>query len=334
MSRRGFICAGCWTVDRIKCVDRWPAEEELARIVQVERRGGGSAHNVAIDMRKLDPSMPVATIAMLGNDDDGDFLRQRAQAHQVDAAQLHGTDQRATAYTDVMTVESTGKRTFFYYPGSNDLLTPAHFALSGRSEKILHLGLLSLHAALDASDAKGGNGWSSILQAAQASGFKTSIEMVSIDPIRNHELVKPCLPFIDYLVVNDHEMGAIAQQPTLKNGATDVQQCLEAAKSVLAQGSMQVVVVHYPAGAICVSRGGDVLVTESLKVPQTLIKSAVGAGDAFVSGMLYALHEHWQLPAAMELAHSAAAASLRSLTTTGSVESVNSCLQFAQDISA
>jgi sugar/nucleoside kinase (ribokinase family) len=46
--------------------------------------------------------------------------------------------------------------------------------------------------------------------------------------------------------------------------------------------------------------------------------------------MLYGLHEGWSLREALTLAHATAAASLRSLSTTGAVESWRGCLALAQ----
>ena len=40
----------------------------------VDARGGGSACNLAIDIKKLDPAMPVETIGLVGDDEDGRFL--------------------------------------------------------------------------------------------------------------------------------------------------------------------------------------------------------------------------------------------------------------------
>ncbi len=294
----------------------------------VDRQGGGPAHNVGIDLRKLDPDMPVATIGLLGEDEDGDFLFQRATRYQLDTSQLHRTQERETSYTDVMTVADSGKRTFFHNTGSNDLLTPAHFEFSYRQERILHVGLLGLHALLDV-DRGEGNGWVDILKRAQSSGLKTSIEMVSIDPVLNRRLATPCLPFIDYLIVNDQEIGSIAGMSTVIQGNTDPDACLRAARTVLAEGNMEIVAVHYPSGAVCVTRDGEQHVASSLSVPSSLVQGTVGAGDAFVAGFLYGVHEEWSIDDSLELAHVVAAASLRSVTTTGSVVSIEQCREFA-----
>ena len=86
--RRGVITGGTWCVDRNRTVESWPAEERLAEILSEERRGGGSACNLAVDFRKLEPALPVETIGIVGDDDDGRLLLGEADAHEVDRTQM------------------------------------------------------------------------------------------------------------------------------------------------------------------------------------------------------------------------------------------------------
>ena len=64
--RHGILSAGTWALDRIKLVDAWPQEEHLAKILSTDMQGGGSGHNLAVDIRKLDATLPVETIGLLG----------------------------------------------------------------------------------------------------------------------------------------------------------------------------------------------------------------------------------------------------------------------------
>jgi len=327
--RRGFICAGCWTLDRVKLVDVWPGEEELAYILDTDRQGGGSAHNLGMDIRKLDTTMPVEAIGLLGADADGDFLFAQARAEGIDTHQLHRSNQADTSYTDVMTVQATGKRTFFHHTGTNDWLTPDHFDFNHTNARILHLGLLGVHKLLDAPFQDDANGWVTVLKKAKQAGLQTNIEMVSISAARNREIGLPCLPYLDTLIVNDHEIGALADISTIVDGNTDPERCLAAAEHVLQAGAMQLVVVHYPSGALCVMRDGDAIMCPAVSVDPQSIVGSVGAGDAFAAGMLYALHEGWPHAKALQAAHAVAAASLRSATTVGAVEELDSCLALA-----
>ena len=53
--------------------------------------------------------------------------------------------------------------------------------------------------------------------------------------------------------------------------------------------------------------------------------SAVGAGDAFAAGLVYALHEAWPVARGLELAVSVAAVCLGSLDTNGTIGTWQAC---------
>lgn len=338
--RHGIIAAGSWTVDRIKLVDVWPQEEHLATIVGTDRQGGGSAHNLGVDIRKLDPGIPVEAIGLAGTDADGMFITEIATQAGIDTTQLHQRNDVESSFTDVITVSSTGRRTFFHNPGSNDLLTPDHFDFSKCNGRILHLGLLGLHATMDSPWQQDANGWVSVLKTAHQVGIKTNLELVSIAADRIRQLALPCIPYLDTLIVNEFELGAVANTNICnQDGTINQQRCIEAAQSLFSfsahqQGRLQLIVVHSPTTAIAVTCNTDIICRDSFKVDGSDIISSVGAGDAFAAGMLYGIHEGWQIDASLELAHAAAAASLRSPTTVGSVESVQCVLELARGVVA
>ena len=71
------------------------------RSCEVETRGGGSGCNLAIDMKKLDPAMPVETIGLVGDDEDGRFLLAEADEHGIDRTRRCRSRRRPpTQYTD------------------------------------------------------------------------------------------------------------------------------------------------------------------------------------------------------------------------------------------
>jgi len=329
--RRGIISAGTWTLDRVKLVDSWPQEEHLAHILATDRQGGGSGHNLAVDITRLDSSLPVQTIGLVGMDADGDFLKSRAAESGINVSQLHQIDCERTSYTDVISDSRTGKRTFFHYRGTSDLLSPDHFDFELCSGRLLHLGLLGLHKTMDAKWKQFQNGWVAVLAAARAQGIRTNLELVSIDSEKIRDIALPCIPYLDSVIINEYELGALSGKSVCrKNGQIDTELSIEAAKSLVSHSSMSFLVVHCPQAAIAVTASGDVFVKKSFDVNPSWIISTVGAGDAFAAGMLYGQHENWSIDASLELAHATAAASLRAANTVGSVESVKACLAFAQ----
>ncbi|MBI2253951.1 MAG: carbohydrate kinase family protein [Proteobacteria bacterium] len=329
-SCRGIVTGGTWCVDRNRAIDAWPHEDGVAEILATELYGGGSGCNLAIDIKKLDPAFPVTTIGLIGDDADGRFLLGQADAHGIDRIRMALTSAAATQFTDAYVSQRSGRRTHIFFQGTGALLTPDHFSFRGIDARILHLGLPGAHKLMDQKWGNDPNGWVTVLRAARAEGLLTNLELFSIAPERIRALVSPCLPHLDYLVVNDFEIGALANLQTSSDGLTEIGACIRAAKVVMEQGAMRLVVVHFPAGAIALARDGEVVSAPSFNIPQSEIVSANGAGDAFASGLLYGLHEGWPVSAALEMAHATAAVSLRGLSTCSAVEDYRACLSRAR----
>ena len=327
--RSGIVTGGTWCVDRNKMIEFWPQEDAVAEILSEEARGGGSGCNLAIDIKKLDPSLPVETIGLVGDDDDGRLLFAEADAYGIDRRQLAVTREARTFYTDAYGSRASGRRTHIYNMGTGALLTPDHFDMEATAGRILHLGLPGVHRIMDAPWQGDANGWVSVLRRARAAGLVTNLELVSVPPARLAALVRPCLPHLDLLVVNDSEIGALGDAVTVSDGITDVPAAIAAARKTMTQGSAALVVVHFPAGAVALTRSGEVVTKSSVRVPQGAVVGANGAGDAFAAGFLYGFHQGWALPDSLALAHATAAASLRAISTTDAVESWQACLDLA-----
>jgi sugar/nucleoside kinase (ribokinase family) len=174
------------------------------------------------------------------------------------------------------------------------------------------------------------NGWLAVLKKARAAGLRTNMELASVTPDRIARLIRPCLPLLDFLIINDVEIGALAGMATGSEGSTNAAACRRAARNVLDAGAMDLLVVHFPAGAIALTRSGETLAKPSVRVPAEAFAGANGAGDAFAAGILYAVLKGWALAEALALAHAVAAASLRRVGTTDGVLRWRECLALAE----
>jgi sugar/nucleoside kinase (ribokinase family) len=317
--RSGIVCAGAWCVDINVLVDRWPAEETLSTIQSEESHGGCPGYNMATALRRLGATFPVDGIGMVGDDDDGVLLARMCDALQIGREQLHINKDHPTARTFVMVDSRTGRRTFFYRAGVHHEITPNDFDFTHTTGRIVHLGLPSICKKLDAPWQGDASGWVTVLKKAKAAGLKTNIEMVSAAPEVIRAAAAPMLPYLDTIVVNDIEAGAVAEVETVKDGVTDIAACRVAAARVLERSAAELVAVHFPLGAIVATRGGEVAAHPSVAVPPAEVKSSNGAGDCFAAGILYGLHEGWPLERMVRLAHATAAVSLRDTSTTGAV---------------
>lgn len=328
-ARRGIVTGGTWCVDNNKLIAVWPTEESSNEIFALDPKGGGSGHNFAADMRLLDPEMPVDTIGAVGDDDNGRFLLAECDRRGIGRDQLHVL-QGVTQFSDAMCIRETGKRTHFYYQGVGTQLTPDHFDFGRTRARILHLGLPGVHDTMDRAWHDEPNGWVAVLRKARAAGLTNNLELVTIDRDKLAGLARPCLPWLDLLVVNDFEIGALAGDATVRDGQTDVPAVIAAARKVLEQGSMQLLAVHFPRGAVALARDGRMTVKGSTRIPSDIVVGANGAGDAFAAGFVYGVHENWPVEQSLALAHASAATSMRAMSTIDGVEHWRTCLGLAE----
>ncbi len=327
--RRGFLTGGTWCADHNKLVERWPAEDMVVEIIEQGIDGGGSACNFAVDIRRLDPDMPVETSGLIGDDGYGRVLRDVVARYGIGGAGLRVAPGGTTNFSDAFTVRSTGRRTHLFHQGTSADLTPDDFDFSATRARVLHLGLPGVHERMDRPWQGDASGWVTVLKAARAAGLRTNLELLQIEPERLRRLAEPCLGLLDTLVINDFEVGSITGRVTVREGVTDLEACLEAGAEVMRQGSMGVLAVHFPLGALAFLRDGTVIRRPSVRVPPSEVQGANGAGDAFAAGFLYGLHEGWAVGDALGLAHAAAASSLRTVSTTQSVDPWRDCLRRA-----
>ena len=327
--RSGIICAGAWCIDRNMMIDHWPAEETVATVLSLKPQGGCPGHNMATALKRLGAAFPIEAIGLIGDDANGQQLAAICDEHGIDRHQLEIRPGVATAFTDVMIAKPTGKRTFFYGPGAHALQTPDGFDFSRTRARIAHFGLPGLHDILDAPWKGDPTGWVTILKAAKARGLQTNVELVSIAPERIRAHATPMLPYLDTFIVNDLEAGAVADIETVSKGTTDIAACHRAASRILENSALWLVAIHFPGGATVQTRDGRSFDHPSVNVPQNVVVSSNGAGDSFAAGLLFGIHEDWPLERSIKLAHAAAASSLRSVETTGSVAHWQDCLRLA-----
>jgi sugar/nucleoside kinase (ribokinase family) len=329
-SRHGFIAGGTWCLDRNRKIDAWPREDSVGIAWGLEERGGGPACNLAIDIRRLDPSIPVETIGLVGNDEAGRKLIAEADRAGLDRRQMHVSDQAPTHTTEAFVSQASGMRTHISDLGVAELLSPDHFDFSETSARFMHLGLPGIHPKMDGRWQDDANGWVTVFKAARKAGLETNLELCTVTPERLRDLIHPCLPHLDTLVVNDSEIGALAEMTTVSGGKTDIDACRTACAAILELGSMRLVTVHFPEGAITLARDGSSAFVPSVSVPPEAVVGPNGAGDAFAAGFMYGLHEEWSLEDSLWLGHAAAACSLRTAGTTDGVAGWRECLAVAE----
>jgi len=327
-ARRGLLAGGNWIVDQVKLIDVYPQREQLANIRSQTRQGtGGAPYNVVIDLARIGAGFPLMGAGLVGKDALGDAILRDCRQHRIDTQFLRATADADTSYTDVMTEQTEGRRTFFHYRGANALWRGDDLNFSRIKAAIFHLGYLLLLDALDQPDAKFGTKAARLLNAAQQAGLKTSVDVVSEDSDRFGKIVNPALKYVDYCILNEIEAGKTTGfKVRLLDGRLDTVALRHAAGALLQQGVRELVIIHFPEGAFARTRKGEDIWQSSLKLPEKYVRGTAGAGDAFCAGVLMGLHEHWDLPRCLQTGVCVAAASLSDPTCTAGVKPLKDCL--------
>jgi sugar/nucleoside kinase (ribokinase family) len=328
--RTGILAGGNWIIDHVKIVDTWPAQDALANILGSSDGTGGSPYNILLDLAKMGATLPLAGVGLVGDDADGERILQDCAAHRIGTTAIQRTSAAPTSYTDVMTVQASGRRTFFHARGANALLDSSHFDFANTTARIFHLGYLLLLDRIDSPHPTHGTIGAEVLARAQAAGLKTSIDVVSEDSDRFPQVVLPALPHVDVCVMNEFEAGRVTGRRTQLDGKIDRMELRAAMQALLEAGVRERVVVHFPEGGCALGRDGAWHEHGSVRLPVDYIKGAAGAGDAFTAGALLGWHEGLPVTEWLRYGVCAAASNLSDKTCTGGIRPLAECLALGE----
>jgi sugar/nucleoside kinase (ribokinase family) len=319
--REGIAIAGNLIVDFVKEIDVYPSEGMLANITGVQTSVGGCAANTAIDLAKIDSSLPVKVLGLVGNDGNGQYVRDTLSRYDIDTKGVK-TCKEVTSFTDVMTVKEGKARTFFHARGANAVFDIDDIDFDSLHSRFFHIGYALLLDRFDAPDPEYGTVMAKTLAFAQSKGFKTSMDVVSEDSDRFTAIVTPSLKYCDSLIINEVEASMIACMPVRWNGEPNTGALRAICEKLIDAGVRERVVIHAPEVACAMERGGEFVCVSSLRLPEGYIKGTVGAGDAFCAGMLYALYRGFSIREALRLGAGAAASSLSELGATEGMKDI------------
>ncbi len=315
--KNGIAVAGTVIVDRINEISAYPKSGELTQISSIQKAVGGCVPNVALDLKKMNPALPVRVFGRVGKDEDGAYVRQILDDAGLDTSGLRTDENASTSFTEVMSVTG-GQRTFFTYSGASAAFGIEDVNFGDTLPEILHLGYFLLLQQVDDGDGL------EILKAAKERGIRTSIDLVSENSDR-YALVKPCLPYTDYLIINEMEAGMLVGiEPTNAN----LRAIAQALKTV---GVREKVIIHKPDCAVCLSDAGFTMLP-SYALPAGYIKGTTGAGDAFCAGALYGIYEGWSDVQILEFASATAVMALGSADATSGLVEEKAIKEFCTDL--
>ncbi|MBQ9115936.1 MAG: carbohydrate kinase family protein, partial [Clostridia bacterium] len=328
---RGIAIFGNLLTDIVKMISSYPEKGMLSNISSISRAVGGCVPNVAIDLAKIDHTLPIYAYGRVGSDEGGSYVTLELQKNGIDITRLVLSEDVQTGFSDVMTVERTGERTFFHYQGTNRYFSPADIVELNCD--ILHIGYILLLPEFDREDPEYGTVMARFLKGVQEKGIKTSIDVVSDSEGRFREKVLPALRYCDYAVMNEIEGCSVSGlEPRYADGSLNIENMRKTMELFIDSGVRDTVVLHCPEAGFAMTQDKSFYVVPSLDLPEGFIKGTVGAGDAFCAGCLYGLYRGFEPEKMLEFAAGAAAFNLTAADSVSGMRSRDEILEFCANM--
>ena len=234
---------------------------------------GGSAANVSVDLTHLDDTT-TAYIGKMGND----FMGQEC----VSDLKKHGVNTDGVVYTNV---ERTGLAVILITPYGKDRSILAHKGANNLIEpKELNLKLLDRCESLIWTSLTSKSGIKTIQKAItyMKEQNKPIYAAPSISILRNQaKEARKLVEQSDLLSLNAEELEALTGEAKIYAGLDEI----------CCSGPKIVAVTNGKDGSF-ITDGTEVIEAETFEVD---VKDTTGAGDAFVSGLIYGLRRKYNL---------------------------------------
>ena len=309
--RKGIAIAGNILTDIVKTIDRYPEIGTIAYIEGISKSVGGCTPNTAINLAKIDRTMPISVLGKIGDDEYGRYVLSQFSKYNIDCGQISISPEKPTSFSDVMSLPS-GERTFYHTKGANVDFSPADIDISALNCVILHIGYLLLLDIFDQEDSEYGTVMARFLHDVQQSGIKTSVDVISNSNADYKKKAVPALKYCDYIILNEYESSMISGiEPYNEDGSLNTENVRKTMEFMASKGVKEKIIVHCKQAGFCYDvPTATFTVLPSLNIPTEEIKGSVGAGDAFCAGALYSIYNGFSDKQILEFASSAAACNL------------------------
>jgi len=305
-----IVCIGCTVVDSVGLgVDGIPEEGSMTMFDRVELHLGGCALNAAVDLAKL--GLKTGLVALVGKDGLGDFCVNTLQRHGVDIRGVKRTTKASTSFSFIMLPKS-GNRRILHTLGANAIIGPKDIDYSLlRGAKWAFFGGLAIIPTLE------GRNLASAAKAIRKTGARIAADTAVNKRYARDDwerMLAPAYEYLDIFFPSEEEAHMIT-------GETDPE-------TICAYFRKRGVKI---AGVKLGDKGSAVLSDEGFfRAPVYKVKcvDTLGAGDAFISGLLAGMCLGYKPSEAARLGNAVAAHCVQAVGATTGIKPLRDILAF------
>ena len=261
------VVVGSLNMDLVIRAPRQPRLGETLMGHSFGTTGGGKGSNQALACARLGAKSYM--VGCVGNDDFGERLRETLSDGRVNCEFLEVSEKVETGVA-IITVTDEGENTIVVAPGANETLTVESIKRASEVFKKADAVLFQLEVPVPA------------VEAGLALARKTGCITV-FTPAPARALSSKIWPMVDYLVLNETELGFYSLQGDLR----EKDDIIAAAKALLNAGTKGVVATHGADGGLVVTKE-KAFSYASFRVAAV---DSTGAGDSFCAALTVGLSE-------------------------------------------
>jgi len=307
------LCVGSVTTDVIVSpVDSLPNPGELRAISSVSTHVGGCAANAANDLAKL--GVPVALSCKVGSDSFGEFVKNTAKENGVDVSGVVMGDVDTTV--SIVTVSSSGERSFLYNPGS-----AADFKLSDIPDSLLEECDIVFVAGAMLLTSFDGAPCAELMRRAREMGKYTVMDTAwDFDDIWLPK-IREVIPHLDLFMPSiDEAAKLVGLSPKDPDAVAD---------KLFELGAKNVIVKVGKHGAlICEANKERYTLPTYLSIKPT---DSTGAGDSFCAGFLAGLAQNWDYRRSGQFANAVGTHCIQKVGASTGIVSIEETLKFMNE---
>ncbi|MET3918144.1 ribokinase [Variovorax sp. OAS795] len=276
-----IVVLGSLNMDIVLRVPQAPSAGETLLGRSIAHIPGGKGANQAVSCAR--EGGRVHMIGCVGNDANGQALRDALAQDGIDTAALRTDDAEPTG-TALILVEDSGQNRIVMIPGANAKVEIDEAALQHQLQGAAFL-VAQFESPMDQVTLA--------ITAAHGAGCKVLLNPSPVQPIAG-----PLWPCIDTLVVNEIEAHALCGQ-----AVDSPHEAAAAGRALRAKGIARVVVTLGARGAVAVDADG----AHHHPAPKVKAVDTTAAGDTFLGALAVALGEGQSFDEAVRLGIRAAA---------------------------
>ncbi len=263
-------------------VERIPEGGNVEFIEEIRLTVAGTAGGTVVDCAKL--GLRSMAVGCLGADEKGDFILDSYRRLGIDASAMQRTEAAPTSAT-ILNVRPNGDRPALHVRGASDhLKVEPHDYDRICAGRFLHMGGTGLLQMMD------GQPTASLLEAAKARGVIVTFDLIAPNA-GTLELLKPCLPHVDYFMPSMEEAAFISGLDSPERIAA----------FFLDLGAKACIFKWGARGSYFATPTGQ----QRVPAYRVEVSDTTGCGDAYCAGFIAGLAQGWEAERACLLATAA-----------------------------